>query len=90
MRRILVWRFSCWDVWRRRIVWRKARRKSASGGLTGHWLISADYYGTTLNASMDLTQQGDKIGGTFRGGKVDGSVSGKVVKFVAKDDEGNL
>ena len=64
--------------------------RNAGGALTGHWLISADYYGTALNASMDLTQQGDKIGGTFRGGKVDGTVTGNVVKFVAKDGEGNI
>ena len=63
--------------------------RNGEGSLTGHWLITADFFGTSLNASMDLSQQGDKITGTFRGGKVEGTVSGNAVHFVAKDEEGN-
>lgn len=63
--------------------------RNATGGIAGHWLISTDYYGTSLNSFMDLSQQGDKIGGTFRGATVDGTVAGNAVRFVAKDKEGN-
>ncbi len=36
-----------------------------------------------------LTQQGNKISGTFNDGKVDGTVTGNSLHFVAKDKQGN-
>jgi acetamidase/formamidase len=72
--------------------WAQGAQNAARNGersITGHWLITADFFGTSLNASMDLNEHGDRITGTFRGGKVEGTVSANAVHFVAKDEEGN-
>jgi len=93
MRRIVAVAFFVLGILSAQNCWSQGAQdaaRNATGGLTGHWLISADYYGTALNAFMDLTQQGDKIGGTFRGGKVDGTLIGNALHFVAKDGEGNV
>lgn len=63
--------------------------KSQPGGpLTGHWVITADYFGSPINLSMELTQQADKLTGNFDGDKLEGSVIGNSVHFLAKDDQG--
>lgn len=62
--------------------------QAASGGVSGRWIITADFYGTPLYLSMELTQQGDKLTGTFDGDKLEGTVSGNAIHFLAKDDQG--
>jgi len=57
--------------------------------ISGKWLITADFYGTPLNLSMELTQQGDKLTGTFDGDKLEGTVSGGAIHFMAKDEQGD-
>ncbi len=68
-----------------------AQKTASAGntGITGQWVISADYYGTPLNLSMELTQQGDKLTGNFGGDKLEGTVSGNSIHFLAKDEQGN-
>jgi hypothetical protein len=62
---------------------------SSSGGpLTGRWVVTADYLGTPLNADLNLTQQGDKLTGELFGDKLEGTVSGSSVHFLAKDERG--
>src|SRR5579863_7648555 len=63
--------------------------QAASGGISGRWIITADFYGTPLNLSMELTQQGDKLTGTFDGDKLEGTVSGGAIHFLAKDEQGD-
>ena len=57
--------------------------------LTGRWVVTADYYGTPVNIRLSLQQQGEKLTGTFQGDKLEGSLSGGTVHFVARDDDGN-
>jgi amidase len=61
---------------------------TAAGSLTGRWILTGDYLGTSLNGTLELTQQGDKITGNFEGDKLEGSVTGNSVHFLAKDDQG--
>ena len=61
---------------------------SAGGPLTGRWIVTADYLGTPLNADLHLTQQGDKLTGDFTDDKLEGTVSGNSLHFLAKDEHG--
>jgi amidase len=64
-------------------------QKSPSGGsLTGRWILTGDYLGTTLNSTMELEQKADKLTGNFDGDKLQGSVTGNSLHFLAKDDQG--
>jgi amidase len=56
--------------------------------LTGHWIFSADYYGTPLNYKLELEQQGDKLTGNLSGDKLEGALTGNSIKFLAKDPNG--
>ena len=60
----------------------------ADEGLSGRWMVSADFYGTPIYFQLNLKQQGDKLTGDFGGDKLEGTVQGANVKFLAKDDEG--
>ncbi len=59
-----------------------------SGGVTGRWFAAADFYGTTINFPMDLSQEGEKITGNFDGDKLEGTLTGNALHFLAKDDHG--
>ncbi|TMQ08202.1 MAG: acetamidase [Deltaproteobacteria bacterium] len=56
--------------------------------LTGRWIVTADFHGTPLYFQLHLTQQGDALSGDLGGDKLEGTVRGNVVQFLAKDDEG--
>jgi acetamidase/formamidase len=58
------------------------------GPLTGRWIILAEYLGTPVNASLELTQEGNKLTGNLQGDKLEGSVTGNAIHFLAKDDQG--
>jgi len=57
--------------------------------LSGRWIVSADFYGTPLTLSLQLNQQGDKLTGEFDGDRLEGTVSGGAIRFLAKDARGN-
>ena len=56
--------------------------------LTGRWVFAADYFGTPLNYNLRLQQQGDKLTGNLGGDKLEGTITGSAVKFLAKDPNG--
>jgi len=60
----------------------------ASGGLTGRWTAKADFYGTPLYFQLELKDEGEKLTGKFWGSKLEGTVTGNAVHFVAKDEHG--
>jgi amidase len=53
-----------------------------------HWTVAADFYGTPLYFRMDLTRQGDKLTGEFQGNKLEGTLGGNAIHFVAKHSGG--
>jgi amidase len=59
-----------------------------SPDVTGRWYATADFYGTPIDFPMDLSQQGDKLTGTFDGDKLEGTLTGNSLHFLAKDDHG--
>src|SRR5438477_2455394 len=62
--------------------------KAAEPALTGRWIASSDFYGSTLYFGMELQQDGEKLTGKFDGDKLEGSVAGGSIKFLAKDEHG--
>jgi amidase len=56
--------------------------------VTGRWTTTADFYGTPINVEMELNQQGDKLTGNFGGDKLEGSLTGNSIHFLAKDEQG--
>jgi len=62
---------------------------AANGPLTGKWQATADFFGTSMYAPIQLTQAGGKLTGSFHGDKLEGTVDGEKVHFVAKSDDGS-
>jgi len=60
----------------------------AGGPLAGRWLVTADLYGTPIYGRLDIEQQDQKITGQFYGDKLEGSLNGSAVHFVAKNGSG--
>jgi hypothetical protein len=56
--------------------------------MTGRWLVNTDFYGTPQYFQMELTQQGESLTGEFSGDKLEGTVRGNAIEFLAKDTEG--
>ncbi len=61
---------------------------ATESGLTGRWIVSSDFYGTTLYFGLELEQKDDKLTGNFDGDKLEGTLTGKNLHFVAKDEHG--
>ena len=60
----------------------------AQGPLNGRWTVTSDFHGTTIYFKLELEQRGDKLTGNFDGDKLEGTVNGPAVQFLAKDDHG--
>ena len=91
MRKILFMLCICLGLLLAQSALSQDAQKTAGGGntgISGRWIISADFYGTQLYLSMELTQEGDKLTGTFDGDKLEGTVNGNSIHFLAKDDQG--
>lgn len=56
--------------------------------VAGRWMVSTDFYGTALDFSFELKEEGDKITGTFQGAKLEGTLTGNSLHFLAKDSQG--
>jgi len=60
----------------------------ATGALTGRWVVNGDFFGTPIYFGLLLEEQGEKLTGNFDGDKLEGSVSGGRIHFLAKDERG--
>jgi amidase len=61
---------------------------AATGALSGRWIVNADFFGSPIYFGLQLEQQGEKLTGNFDGDKLEGSVSGGRIHFLAKDEHG--
>jgi len=55
--------------------------------LTGRWSVSAELFGERLFMELQLDQQGDALTGTYDGGALTGTRSGKHMHVVAQDGD---
>src|SRR5258708_36279512 len=62
--------------------------RAAESGLTGRWIVNSDFYGTTLYFGVELEQKDNKLTGNFDGDKLEGTLTGNAIHFVAKDEHG--
>jgi amidase len=62
--------------------------RTGSGGVSGRWMVSTDYFGTTIYYRMELKQEGEKLSGNFDGDKLEGALKGNTIYFLAKDEQG--
>ena len=60
----------------------------AQNSVSGRWITNTDLYGSTINYPMNLKQDGDRITGEFSGDKLEGTLSGTSLHFLAKDEQG--
>src|SRR5947209_15864643 len=61
---------------------------SAQTAVSGRWFVVADCFGTPINFTMELKQEGAKLTGEFGGDKLEGTLSGGSIHWVAKDENG--
>ncbi len=60
----------------------------AQSSVSGRWTATADFYGTPLFFTLDLTQRGEQVTGNFGGDTLEGTFTGDSLHFIAKDDQG--
>lgn len=60
----------------------------SNAGVSGRWIVNADFYGTTLFYQMHLQEETGNLVGDFAGDKLEGTVTGNTIHFVAKDEQG--
>jgi len=72
----------------------QAQTQTQTPNLTGRWLATFDFYGVPRYFHLDLTQEANKLTGTFAGDKLEGTLTpaanGKdaTLHFFAKDEHG--
>ncbi len=66
----------------------QGRTRPVNSVVSGRWSVSADFYGTSVNFSLKLNQDGDKLTGTFRGNPLEGTLQGNAISFVVKGEQG--
>jgi acetamidase/formamidase len=60
-----------------------------SAGIAGEWLVTRDVFGNPAYQRMTLKIEGDKVTGVFAGDKLEGTLSGSALHFVARDEQNN-
>jgi amidase len=65
-----------------------AKQEHPAGALSGRWVVSTSSYGSPYYFMLMLEQNGEKLTGDFDGDKLEGTVKGKTIHFLAKDDQG--
>jgi amidase len=60
----------------------------ANSGVSGRWVVNTDFFGSTIYFKMELKQEGEKLTGNFDGDKLEGTLKGNTIYFLAKDEEG--
>ncbi len=52
------------------------------------WIVELDFFGTPVNSSLNLIANGQQVTGDFDGDKLEGTLVGNALHFLAKDDQG--
>jgi acetamidase/formamidase len=56
--------------------------------LAGHWLVSADLFGTRSYMRLNIDQSGDTLSGDFQGNRLTGTIRGSHFHIIAEDTDG--
>ena len=55
--------------------------------LAGRWIVTEDFFGTPRYMRLQLEQTGSKLTGEFNGNKLEGTVSGSTLHFIARNEQ---
>ena len=66
----------------------RAQEAARAPGVSGNWLVTADFHGTPLFFRMELKEEAGKLTGKFGGDKLEGTLNANAIRFVAKDEQG--
>jgi acetamidase/formamidase len=64
-------------------------QSAKDAAITGRWVVTADFFGSTRYGRLNLTQQGEKLTGTFNGDPLEGTLNGNAFHVLAKDQQGD-
>lgn len=56
--------------------------------VSGRWMVNADFYGTRLDFSLELKQDGEKLTGSLQGNSLEGTIRANTLNFVARNEQG--
>jgi len=62
--------------------------QQASQPLTGRWLITSDFFGTTRYFRLDLDQKPDQLTGTLNGTQLKGNLTGSHLALTGTSSDG--
>jgi len=62
--------------------------RPSNAGVSGRWVANTDFFGSTIFFRMELKQDSEILTGNFDGDKLEGTLKGNAIYFLAKDDEG--
>src|SRR6266850_4856462 len=62
--------------------------RPSNSGASGRWIVNTDFFGSTIYFRMELKQEGEKLTGNFDGDKLEGTLKGTSIYFLAKDEQG--
>src|ERR1700722_433698 len=54
--------------------------------LSGRWTVTQDFFGTPRYMRLQLEQKGSKLSGELNDDKLEGTVNGNTIHFVARND----
>ena len=60
----------------------------ANPSVAGRWIVTADFYDSPLLFTLELKQDGETLTGNFDGDKLEGTLKGSSIHFIAKDEHG--
>lgn len=66
-----------------------AARAQNADTVSGEWLVRRDAYGNPLYHRMTLHLENGKLTGKFWGDKLEGTVNGNTLHFIARDEQNN-
>ncbi len=61
----------------------------AQNDVTGDWLVTTDIYGNPLHQKLILKMDGTKLTGSLGGDKLEGTITGSSIHFIARDENGS-
>jgi amidase len=62
--------------------------RATESAVSGRWIVTVDFHGTPIYVLLELKQDGSKLTGEVNGDKLEGTLEGNALHFVAKDERG--
>jgi hypothetical protein len=62
--------------------------QNSQNNLSGRWTVTLDIHGSPLYCDVSLIQQGNMLSGDFAGDRLNGTVNGNTMQFLAEDGKG--